>query len=79
MSDESFWEAVEVYRGVASMDTWMIRPVEGVDWGNTGSFDRCGYFPREAVTLRHFQLMAVHRERALTRPHSQPAWYYGRR
>ena len=87
LSDESFWEAVEVYRGVvvashqncreicpgqrqfsddqlrlvierggvigASMDTWMIRPVEGFDWSNTSSFDRRDYFPREAVTLEH--------------------------
>jgi membrane dipeptidase len=37
----------------ASMDTWMIRPVEGFDWSNTGSFDRREHFPREAVTLEH--------------------------
>ncbi|MAG37059.1 MAG: peptidase M19 [Dehalococcoidia bacterium] len=87
ISDESFWEAVEVYQGVviashqncreicpgqrqfsddqlrvvierggvvgASMDTWMIRPVAGFDWGNTEAFARRDYFTRDAVTLEH--------------------------
>ena len=37
----------------ASMDTWMLRETQEVDWADTGSYVRRDYFPREAVTLKH--------------------------
>ena len=37
----------------ASMDTWMIRTVDGFDWGNTEAYSRRKHFPRNAVTLEH--------------------------
>ncbi len=37
----------------ASMDTWMLRETQEVDWADTGSYARRDFFPREAVTLEH--------------------------
>ena len=36
-----------------SMDTWMLREKQEVDWANTGEYRRSDYFSREEVTLEH--------------------------
>ena len=37
----------------ASMDTWMLRETQEIDWATTAAYPRRDYFPREAVTLEH--------------------------
>ena len=37
----------------ASMDTWMLRVEQEVDWSDTGSYPRRDYFSRESITLEH--------------------------
>ena len=37
----------------ASMDTWMLREKQDVDWARTADFSRREYYAREEVTLEH--------------------------
>lgn len=37
----------------ASMDTWMLRETQDIDWADTGSWVRRDHFPRSAVSLKH--------------------------
>ena len=37
----------------ASMDTWMLREKQDVDWARTADFSRRDYYAREEVTLEH--------------------------
>ncbi|MBK34195.1 MAG: peptidase M19 [Gemmatimonadetes bacterium] len=53
-SDEQLQAVIE-RDGVigASMDTWMLREKQDVDWASTGGFSRRDFFPRDEVTLEH--------------------------
>lgn len=37
----------------ASMDTWMLRETQDLDWANTSAYSRRDYYAREDVTFEH--------------------------